>query len=64
MEVPVPPADNTRLAGLSEAVNPLDEDTAVKVTVPVNPPRLARLIVEVEVDPARKVTVDGLAAKL
>ena len=39
-------------------------DDAVRATVPVKPPRLASLIVEVPVEPKVKLTVAGLALML
>ena len=63
MELPLPPDDNATLEGLNVAVIP-DEDVAVRVIVPLNPPRLTRLRVEVEDEPARKLTVVGLAVRL
>ena len=59
--MPDPPAASATLAGLSEPTRPLGDDAAVSVTVPLNPPRLARLIVEVALEPDERLTVDGLA---
>ncbi len=59
--MPDPPAASATLAGLSETTRPLGDDATVSVTVPLNPPRLARLIVEVALEPDEKLTVDGFA---
>ncbi len=56
---PVPPEDRLTLVGLREAVRP-DGDDTVSVTEPEKPLRLARLIVEVADEPAKKVRLDGL----
>ena len=63
VEEPVPPETNVMLAGFKEAVNPAGAD-AVRETVPLNPPMLVTLRVEVDVDPERKLTVVGEAVKL
>ncbi len=63
MEVPDPPEDRATFEGLSDAVRPLDETVAVNATVPVKPPRLARLRVEVAVEPDAKMTAVGLAVR-
>ncbi len=42
-------------------MRPLDDAVADSATVPLKPPKLARLIVELPLDPERKVTVVGLA---
>ncbi len=41
-----------------------EEDDEASVTVPLNPPRLARLIVRVDVEPAFMLTVDELAVRV
>jgi hypothetical protein len=56
-----PPEARVTLAGLIDAVRLLDDDVAVSVTVPLNPPRLARFIVDVALDPGGNVTPLGLA---
>ncbi len=48
-----------RLAGLIDTVTPLG-DEAANPTLPVKPPRLVRLMVEVELEPAVKLTLAGL----
>ena len=62
IELPVPPEDKTTLLELSEAVNPVVGVT-VNETVPVNPPWLARFRVEDPDEPAKKLTVVGLALR-
>ncbi len=62
--MPVPPAESATFGELNEAFRALEEDDAVRATVPVKPPRLARLIVEVPVEPKVKLTVAGLAVML
>ncbi len=64
VEVPDPPEERTGLAGLNVAVRPGDDVVAVSVTVPVKPPRLARVRVETPLDPETKLTVVGLALML
>ncbi len=59
--MPEPPADRVTLAGLVDAVRPAEDTVAVSETLPVKPPRLARLIVEVALEPDVKVVVVGLA---
>jgi hypothetical protein len=46
-----PPLVNTRLEGFSEAVGPGVRMEAVKVTLPVNPLRLCRLIADEAEEP-------------
>ncbi len=61
MELPDPFWDSVTLAGLVDAVSD-DGDTAVdRATLPVKPPRLFRLIVEVPDWPAKTVMLDELA---
>ena len=65
MDEPDPPEERPTLAGLSRAVRPDEGETEEeRVTVPVKLLRLARLIVDVEEDPAWKLTVDGLLETL
>ncbi len=61
VEVPGPPGETTRLAGLNVAVRLGDDVVAVRVTVPLKPPRLARVRAETPLDPETKLTVVGLA---
>jgi len=56
----VPPEETTTLVGLIEAVNPVVAE-AFRDIVPEKPFRLARLMVEVPVDPATMPTFAGLA---
>ena len=56
----VPPEETTTLVGLIEAVNPVVAETFSEI-VPEKPFRLARLTVEVPVDPATMPTDAGLA---
>ena len=56
----VPPEATRTLVGLIEAANPVVVDTLREI-VPENPFRLARLMVEVPVEPATMPTVAGLA---
>ena len=60
-EVPVPPAERVTVAGLKDADGPLGETTVEMLTVPVNPPRLVRLIAEVADVPGVKARPFGLA---
>ncbi len=64
VELPDTPEDRATFEELSDAVRPLDDTVAVSATVPVKPPRLARLRVEVAVEPDVNVTVVGLAVRL
>ena len=63
VEVPVPPDDKTTLPGLSVAVRP-DGGVAFRETGPLNPPRLTRLMVEVDVEFEMNVTAEGAAVRL
>ena len=56
----VPPEETTTLVGLIEAVNPVVAK-AFRDIVPEKPFRLARLMVEVPVDPATMPMFAGLA---
>jgi len=56
----VPPEETTTLVGLIEAVNPVVAK-AFRDIVPEKPFRLARLMVEVPVDPATMAMFAGLA---
>ncbi len=64
VDVPVPPEATDRLVGLRVAARLLEDETAVTVTVPLNPPRLVMVMVGVADDVARKLTVDGLVVRL
>ncbi len=61
VEVPDPPLDRGRLAGLNEADTPTGVETDVRATVPANPPRLLIVIVELPVWPATIFRLVGLA---
>ena len=61
VEVPVPPAERVTVAGLKDADGPLGETALEMLTVPVNPPRLVRLIVEVADVPGVRARPFGLA---
>ena len=63
VEVLEPPEERVTLEVLSEAVRLPDDEVAVRVIVPVNPPRLVMLIVELPPMPTSMFTVDGLAVK-
>jgi len=63
VEVLEPPEERVTLEVLSEAVRLPDDEVAVRVIVPVNPPRLVMLIVELPPVPTSMFTVDGLAVK-
>jgi hypothetical protein len=52
VDVPEPPELRVTVEGLSEVVSPEGETAAESVTVPENPLKLARLIVDVPDDPA------------
>jgi hypothetical protein len=47
VEVPIPPAERVIVVGLKDDDGPLGETPLEMLTVPVNPPRLVRLTVEV-----------------
>ena len=57
----VPPGERVTLVELSETVSPAGELLPDRVTVPVNPLRLVRVIVELAVDPAFTLSEVGLA---
>ena len=63
VEVPEPPEESVTLEVLSDAVRLPDDEVAVRVIVPVNPPRLVMLMVELPAVPTSMLTVDGLAVK-
>ena len=63
VEVLEPPEERVTLEVLSEAVRLPDDEVAVRVIVPVNPPRLVMLMAELPVVPTSMFTVDGLAVK-
>jgi len=49
------------IAGLRLEVSPLAEETFVRLTVPLNPPRLATVMMEEDDAPWVIVKLDGLA---
>ncbi len=61
VDEPDPPAVRATLPGLIEAVRLPDETATVSATVPAKRPRLARVMVEVALEPAVKVMPVGLA---
>jgi hypothetical protein len=61
VEVPEPPEESVTLDVVSDAARPPDDEVAVRVIVPVNPPRLVMLIVELPPAPTSMLTVDGFA---
>lgn len=64
VDVPVPPEGKVTFAGLKNTDGPKLETEAVKITLPVNPFRLLRLIVELLDDPRITVRLVGLAFRL
>ena len=62
--MPEPPEANDTVEVLREADRLPDDGVAVRVMVPVKPPRLVRLIVELLVNPTIMLTVVGLALRL
>ena len=60
-DVPEPAEESVMVEGLGDAVRLPDDEVAVRVTVPVNPPRLVMLMVELPAVPTSMLTVDGLA---
>ena len=63
VDVPEPPDDSVTLDALSDAVRLLDDELELRATVPVNPPRLARIIVELP-DPTSILTAVELEVRL
>jgi len=63
VEVPEPPDESGTLEVVSDAVRLPDDGVAVSVIVPVNPPRLVMLMVELPAVPTSMLTVNGLAVK-
>ena len=61
VELPEPPELSAMLEGFRDAVRLPEDDVAVSVTVPLNPPRLVRLMVELPLEPRIMLTVVGLA---
>lgn len=51
VDVPLPPDDIVTDVGLKETLGPLGETVPVRVIVPENPLRLARLMVVIDVEP-------------
>jgi len=64
VDVPVPPEGKVTFAGLKNTDGPTLETEAVKLTLPVNPFRLPRLIVELLEDPSVAVRLVGLAFRV
>ncbi len=63
MEVPLPPADRAMLETLSEIAGPDGDIEAARLMVPVNPPKLLKVIVEKPEEPAVMAKLLGLAVK-
>ena len=63
MEVPLPPADRVMLETLSETAGPEGDIEAARLMVPVNPPKLLKVIVEKPEEPAVMAKLLGLAVK-
>ena len=63
MEVPLPPADTAMLETLSEIAGPDGDIEAARLMVPVNPPKLLKVIVEKPEEPAVMAKLLGLAVK-
>ena len=63
VDVAVPPEPRTRLVGLTVAVKPVPAATD-RETVPVNPPRLVAVRVDVPEEPASMLTVAPLEARV
>ncbi len=62
LDVAEPPEVSTALVGLQVTLRPVDGLTElVSVRVPLNPLRLARVIVDAPDEPVGNVTVEGLA---
>ena len=63
-DVAVPPDARMTDAGLNDTVGPGCETDPVKVSVPLNPLRLAIVIVTVDVEPCVMLKVGGLVLML
>jgi len=63
VEVPLPPADRAMLETLSEIAGPDGDIEAARLMVPVNPPKLLKVIVEKPEEPAVMAKLLGLAVK-
>ncbi len=61
--MPEPPEEIVMLEVLSDAVRLPDDEVAVRVIVPVNPPRLVMLMVELPAVPTSMFTVDGVVVR-
>ncbi len=61
LEVPVPPEESATLVGFNDADGPLGDIVAARFTVPTNPARLVKLIVEVVEKPGFTARPLGLA---
>jgi hypothetical protein len=60
VEVRLPPATRVRLVGFKEAAGPFGDTRCDRVIVPVKPPRLVSVIVEVLDEPGESCNVEGL----
>ena len=63
VDVAVPPEPRVRLTGLTDAVDPVPDETE-RETVPEKPPMLVAVIVEVPEEPASTLTFEALDARL
>ena len=63
-DLAIPPAESVTDAGLNVTVGPGCETDPVSVRVPLNPLRLVRVIVTVEVDPCVMLKVERLVLML
>jgi len=63
VEVPLPPADRVLLETLSETAGPEGDIEAARLMVPVNPPKLLKVMVEEPEEPAVMARLLGLAVK-
>ena len=62
MDVAGDPGEILTLVGVMEAVGPAGETDAPRLTVPVNPRSLLRVMVDVADEPCKTVREDGLDA--
>jgi hypothetical protein len=63
VDVAVPPELRVRLVGLTDAVDPVPDETE-RETVPEKPPMLVAVIVEVPEEPASTLIFEALDARL